>query len=99
MRMLPLADPLDPLFRGALAVVNVVFDFWRIDDGEERLMHGQGRPIVGFVDRALVDKIEVELAGADRAVADGFDVSREVAGVLEPVRDGPNARRQAKIVF
>src|ERR1044071_8325246 len=62
-------------------------------------MRGEGRPIVGKIDRPFVDEVEVEFAGADVSLADGFDVGGEVAGVAEAGGDGVDADGEAKVII
>ena len=40
-------------------------------------------PVVRLVDRAFIDEVQIELAGAHVAVANGLDVGREVARVAQ----------------
>ena len=56
------AYPWNARLFGRLAVIDVVFGFWRVDLRKERLVVLQLSPVVGVVQRPLVDKIQVKLA-------------------------------------
>ena len=39
------------------------------------------RPVAGVIERAFVDEVEIEFAGAYATAADGLEVRREVTNV------------------
>ena len=96
LRVLALADPLDPWLAPRLAVVDVVFHLGHVDLRVERLMRLQGRPVVGFKNGAFVDEVQVELPRPDRLPVDRLDVGGKVARVLEPVGERAHSGRQAE---
>jgi hypothetical protein len=78
-----LAHPLHAILLGTFAVVDVVFVFFGIHDGEEGLSRLQRAPVlrVLIVNGAFVDEVEVQLSGADTFAIGGLNIGREKARI------------------
>ena len=97
--MLPFSDPFHALFRCSLPVVDIIFDFRRIDHGKKGLVGLECGPLFGVIEWTLVHKVEIKLPRSNDAISNVGNIGRIISHILKSVCHRPNPIRKSVIIL